>query len=84
MSERRSYGALGAFLCLVPAGASSFTVPSYVLSAMPRSESREEVPSARIAIGNVPLPANSSGSIPGFTQSWLGVSNWTSKVVILW
>src|SRR6185369_2434653 len=49
IGQKTSYNAGGAFLCLAPPNANSFTVPSYVLSALPDSDIRESFSSGQIS-----------------------------------
>lgn len=81
LSRRVAENASAAFLCLASPGASSFTVPSYVLAALPASSVREPYASAQISIGNVPFA--SAAALAGFDHSFLGVSNWSGKTVVI-
>lgn len=48
-------GAGAVFFCLVPAAANSFTVPSYVLSALPASRAASDVPGVRLGFLSVAI-----------------------------
>jgi uncharacterized protein (TIGR03437 family) len=54
-------GAGAVFLCLVPSGATSFTVPSYVLSALPASGLASDVPGVRLGYLSVAVAAANPG-----------------------
>ncbi len=79
-SKRISENATSGFACLAAAGATSFTVPTYVLAALPASGETDYFASTRISLVNLPLA--SEGSIPGFDASYLGVSQWNSKTAV--
>ncbi len=79
-SQRVSSNSFGGFVCLASTGATSFTVPAYVLQALPASDSREHFASGQISIVNAPF---ASGAIlPAFDRSFVGLSNWSSKTTV--
>jgi uncharacterized protein (TIGR03437 family) len=80
VSARVSGNAASGFLCLAPSGATSFTVPAYVLTALPVNESGDFFASTQLSLVNMPL--TSGASLPGFDYSFLGVSNWSSKTAV--
>lgn len=80
-AERTSYNAVGGFICLAQPNTTGFTIPSYVLSALPASDLAESSNSARISVGNIPL--GTTASLAGFDYAVLGVSAWSGKTVII-
>lgn len=79
-SELVSHNGSSGFVCVAPPGATTFSVPSYVLMALPASDG-EAYRVARISLGDVPL--TSAATLPGYDRSYLGVSNWSSKTAVI-
>lgn len=81
LNTRNSYNATAGFACLAPGTATSFIVPAYVLAALPLSDTGLTIHQGRVSLVNVPL--QSSGTLPGFDYSFLGVSAATSKTAVI-
>jgi uncharacterized protein (TIGR03437 family) len=81
LSEQTSTNAVSGFACLAPAGAASFTVPAYVIQALPASDAAEPYASARISVGNVPLSAGPA--VVGGDFGYVGMSSWVSRVAVV-
>jgi uncharacterized protein (TIGR03437 family) len=79
--ENRSQNAVSGFVCLASPGATSFTLPSYVLAAIPASDDGGYFSSAEISLVNAPV--SGTGSLPGFDASFLGMSAWSTKTVVI-
>ena len=81
LSNRGSSNASAWFACIAPGTATNFTVPNYVLTALPPSDSGRTVDQGRISLVNIPL--QSSGTVPGFDNTFLGVSAATGKTGVV-
>jgi hypothetical protein len=69
-----SIGQIGIISCVIPRGATSFTIPSYVLASLPASSLSSDLGGVRtaflgVAAGNVPTKVQARGVDAGFF-SW--------------
>jgi hypothetical protein len=73
----------GIFLCAAAAGDGTFTVPQYVLAALPASVSVNSVPAAEIAVGAAAYLTPRIFSAAGLDSGWIIPRLFTLKTAVI-